>query len=932
MEAEDEFQLDGAAATVPAVCVANSTALSLTSRTFFEYQNPMMVRGLRASGLIPTDVEDVPDKTPRQSTFHKEAPLMVYEKYVRGMDGDGFIPIRLFPSKKACRNERFFGRVYGNGMAGLTRKIKHTLSQSCPAIGWEGYYDIDIKNCHPTILREVLRLDPELPPSSYQHLTDFVDNRPTHLRAVEEAFGVSTDDAKSLFLSMFFGGSSAGWFSQKRDAMTRERPSVSMMPEIVANLERELASHVRYLIRHNPRFYNNCEKHESNKAKTDKSYHKNPKGRFLSLWAQTKELAIVSAVAESLFQTTATLWKQRRVLVYEFDAIKLYRGALNAFLRERNWQMSDFLSFLSDLVFEAFQMNLTFCSKPTDEGYDISANLNSQPEEMDDAVYDKMKALVRSMEGTGVSTEENPQFATHLGVASFIVRVRYKGIFIYFKDEWYCWDDECGGWVCYHHYGRPVDRLDRAINSVTQHLELRAEELLMSLRITLEEFADCDEWGDEEWVIRGIPEDKVKLVKKFQKVLEATKRNIGTAQFHQGVISFARTEASVGELKFNREQLLLGFPNGCFDFRPETPVFRRFQKEDYVTMRCGIPFEDSNPENQAKLIQLLARIFPDSSVREYALAVLGTALLGVPLENLFVFNGAGRNGKGLLDETMATLLGTDVRDGYCCPSFSPATLCSVIESNRPYPELADLECKRFVVSKEPPSGKKLNNSTVRALTGGQGITARRLHSNTEPVTIHATWVLECNEKPPFQETPMMADMKRLSNVPFQSIFTEKQSEVNEEANWYLCDPTLKSDESKRVLALELFHLLIPYARRFIANGMRLPGAPQIIINLTLEYVMDSFLVKRAFEELYYDCGSPDEEVGTDDILARIKESDFFSEYTTTEKRVFKRDTFGKNLSEVFKHTWGADRIYTTRHPQTGKLTYTVKGFAFVGNP
>lgn len=99
MEAEDEFQLDGAA-TVPAVCVANSTALSLTSRTFFEYQNPMMVRGLRASGLIPTDVEEVPDKTPRQSTFHKEAPLMVYEKYVRGMDGDGFIPIRLFRPKK----------------------------------------------------------------------------------------------------------------------------------------------------------------------------------------------------------------------------------------------------------------------------------------------------------------------------------------------------------------------------------------------------------------------------------------------------------------------------------------------------------------------------------------------------------------------------------------------------------------------------------------------------------------------------------------------------------------------------------------------------------------------------------------------------------------------------------------------------------------
>jgi hypothetical protein len=934
MEAADadaeDYGPPAGADRVAAACLPNTTGIPLMSRTFYEIQHPMMVRGLRASGLIPTDVEDVPDKTPRQSTFHKEAPLMMYEKYVRNMDADGFISVRLCPSKKACRNDRFFGRVYGNGMAGLTRKIKHTLSQSCPAIGWEGYYDIDVKNCHPTILREVLRLDPELPPASYQHLSDFVDNRPAHLRAVETAYGVNTDDAKALFLSMFFGGSSAGWFSQKRDRMTVARPLVSLMPPIVGNLERELAQHIKYLIKHNPRFYNNCEKHEGNKAKTDKSYHKNPKGRFLSLWAQTKELAIIGTVAESLFQTTATLVKTRRVLVYEFDAIKLHRGALNTFLRERGWQMDDFLSFLSDLVFETHQMTLTFCSKPVDDGYDISASLNAQPEDHDNAVFDKMKALVRSMEGTGISTDDNHQFATHLGVASFIVRVRYKGIFIYFKDEWYCWDDECGGWVCYHHYGRPVDRLDRAINSVIQHLELRAEEMLMSLRITAEEFADCHEWGDEEWVVRTIPEDKVKLILKFQKVLEATKRNIGTANFHQGVISFARTEASVSELRFNRDPLLLGFPNGCYDFRPEVPVFRRFQKEDYVTMRCGISFEDSVPANQTKLNELLDRIFPDPEVREYALSVLGTALLGVPLENLFVFNGAGRNGKGLLDETMAQLLGTDVRDGYCCPSFSPATLCAVIESNRPYPELVDLECKRFVCSKEPPNGKKLNNGTVRALTGGQGITARRLHANTEPVTIHATWVLECNEKPPFQETPMMADMKRLSNVPFESIFTEKQSEVNEENKWFLCDPTLKSEESKRVLALELFHLLVPYARRFITDGLRLPAAPQKIINLTLEYVMDSFLVKKAFEELYYDSGDGNL-LTAEDVLARIKESDFYSEATQAEKRVFKRDTFGKNLYEVFKLTYGTDRITTARHPHTQKISYTVVGFRFVGD-
>lgn len=936
MEAsEDEYDVGAAAVDErAAVCRPNHTQdCCLTSHTFYELQNVSIIRSLRASGLIPREADDNPDKTPRRSAFKTEAPLLVFERYVKGMDPDGFIPIRFHPSSRAVRNDRFYGRVYAPGMAALTRKIKHTLSVPCPAVGWEGYYDIDIKNCHPTILREVLRQDAELEPVSYRGLSDFVDNRPAHLAEVERAFGVSTDDAKALFLSLFFGGTSAGWFRQKRDIMTVSNPNIHSTPDMVKVLERELAHHIAYLIKHNKTFYASCEKHEQNCAKRDKSYHKNPKGRFLSLWSQTKELYIVNAITEALLQTTATLVKQRRVLVYEFDAIKLYRGAVNTYLRDKNWTMANFLSHLSDIVYARFSMTITFCSKDCDDAYDISSVLASQPEELDTAVYDNMRLFMREMVRPDRCISDKLAFGTHLSVASFIVNVRFPGIFIYFKDEWYCWDDENSGWKCYHHYGRPVDKLDRAVNSVSDFLQQRAEELIMSLGLSMEDFEACNEWGDDEWTLRGYEKDVAKLVLKFKNVLEATQKNIGSYAFHQGVISFARTEASVENLRFNRDPYLLGFPNGCFDFHPEVPVFRSFLKEDFVTMRCGISFEDSIPANNEKLVLLLSRIFPDPEVREYALAVLGTALLGVPIENLFVFNGAGRNGKGLIDETMAMLLGTDVRDGYCAPSFNPATLCAAIEANKPYPELVDLECKRFVTSKEPPNGKKLNNGTVRALTGGQGITARRLHANTEPITIHATWVLECNEKPPFQETPMMADMKRISNVPFQSIFTEKASEVNEADNWYLCDPELKSDDSKRVLALELFHILIPYARQFITNGCKMPQPPAIIVNLTLEYVMDSFLVKKAFEELYFDLATipPMGITPTDEILTRIKDADFFQEYTTAEKRAFKKDTFGKNLMEVFKYTYGSDRITTSRHPQTHKLTYSVIGFDFVGN-
>lgn len=934
MDSADEFEVpEGPVKS--AICVpTNIHECSLTRDFVYEVQHPDVVRSLRASGLIPREADDNPDKTPRRSHYKAEPPLLVYEKYVKSMDKDGFVKVRFLPSSRAVRKDRFWGRVYGPGMATLTRKIKHTLSRPCPAIGWEGYYDIDIKNCHPTILREALRSDPEVAPASYKYLSEFVDNRPVHLAAVEAVYGVDTDSAKSLFLSLFFGGSSAGWFRQKRDTMTRPNPSLEAMPMIVSSLERELATHIAYLIRHNKAFFNTCEKYEQNCARRDPSHFKNSKGRFLSLWSQTKELQIVSSVIEALLQTPATLVRGKRVFVYEYDAIKLNRGAVNSFMREKGWQMADFLSYISTIVVARFNMEITFCAKDCNDGYDISEAIASQPGESDEVAYDNIRQFMKELRNPDRATPDKLAFNTHSAVASFVIHIRFPGVFIYFKDEWYCWDDERGGWECYHHWGRPVNRLDRAITSVSTYLSERAEELVMSIGLTMTDFEDCSDWGEEEWTIRGFQKPAADCVIKFKKELNRVQMNLGCHTFHQGVVAFCRTEAAVSELRFNRDPYLLGFPNGCFDFNPAEPVFRPFIKEDFVTMRCGIPYDESVPENREKLLMLLARIFPDPEVRDYALAVLGTALLGVPVENLFVFNGAGRNGKGLLDETMATLLGIDVRDGYCAPSLNPALLCAAIESNKPYPEIVDLECKRFVVSKEPPSGKKLNNATIRGLTGGQGITARRLHANTEPVTIHATWVLECNEKPPFQETPMMADMKRISNVPFESIFTEVPSEVKEDQNWYLCDPELKSDANKRLLAVELFHILVPYARQFISNNCKMPQPPTRIVHLTLEYVMDSFLAKKAFEELYYDLNEnpPVTICPCDEILARIKEADFFQEYNTAEKRAFKKDNFGKNLADVFKLTYGAHRVVSTPHPRTGKPTFSVLGFGFVGDP
>ena len=59
----------------------------------------------------------------------------------------------------------------------------------------------------------------------------------------------------------------------------------------------------------------------------------------------------------------------------------------------------------------------------------------------------------------------------------------------------------------------------------------------------------------------------------------------------------------------------------------------------------------------ADIAVVMEQIFPDVEVRKLMLFILSTGLSGRPVEKFFVFNGGGRNGKGVLNEFMKSILG-----------------------------------------------------------------------------------------------------------------------------------------------------------------------------------------------------------------------------------------------------------------------------------
>jgi len=173
----------------------------------------------------------------------------------------------------------------------------------------------------------------------------------------------------------------------------------------------------------------------------------------------------------------------------------------------------------------------------------------------------------------------------------------------------------------------------------------------------------------------------------------------------------------------------------------------------------------------------IEKIIPNEELRNYLWLILSSGLTGKAIEKLFIFNGGGRNGKGLINDFMRYCLGE-----YAC-ELSVNVLTedpSKTNSGGSNVEKAKLDKKRYVITAEPNGRVKLNNSTIKKLTGGGELSARMNFSNNSVVSLNLTLILECNKKPPFYEEPMNADKDRINDILFSSRFTDKSEEWGKE--------------------------------------------------------------------------------------------------------------------------------------------------------
>ncbi len=174
--------------------------------------------------------------------------------------------------------------------------------------------------------------------------------------------------------------------------------------------------------------------------------------------------------------------------------------------------------------------------------------------------------------------------------------------------------------------------------------------------------------------------------------------------------------ATVADL--DADPYLLNVANGTLDLR--TGQVRDHDPAD----RCSkVTAAAYRPEvDGAGWRAFLHRVLPDPEVRGFLQRLTGVALLGRVVEHVLpIATGVGANGKGVFTRSVEHALGDYA-------STAEADLFMSREGAHPTGEM-DLLGRRWVTVSETDHGRRLAEATMKRLTGGDTVKARRMRQD-----------------------------------------------------------------------------------------------------------------------------------------------------------------------------------------------------------
>jgi putative DNA primase/helicase len=208
--------------------------------------------------------------------------------------------------------------------------------------------------------------------------------------------------------------------------------------------------------------------------------------------------------------------------------------------------------------------------------------------------------------------------------------------------------------------------------------------------------------------------------------------------------------------QWDADPWLITAGGATYDLR--TGEGRNADPEDHITKSAGCPIAPTGTPHPI-WAAFLERVLPDLEVRDFLQRYAGYCLTGCTSEHAFAFcYGTGANGKSTFINTIAKAFGD-----YAATAVMSAFLASQGEQHPT--DLAGLHGARLVVAQEVQSGRSWDESKIKAITGGDPITARFMRQDFFSYMPTFKLLIAGNHKPRIGSVDE-AMRRRLLIIPF----------------------------------------------------------------------------------------------------------------------------------------------------------------------
>jgi len=222
----------------------------------------------------------------------------------------------------------------------------------------------------------------------------------------------------------------------------------------------------------------------------------------------------------------------------------------------------------------------------------------------------------------------------------------------------------------------------------------------------------------------------------------------------RAMVELAKSEVPISPDELDADPWLLNVPNGTLDLR--TGELREHRRENLLTKMAGA---DYHPNAEAPLwAATLEHVLPSPALRTFFKKLCGYAITGDVSEHILaVLYGTGANGKST---SLNALL--EAAGDY---GMQAAPDLLVAKKGAHPTEVADLFGKRLVASIEVEDGRRLAESLVKQLTGGDKVRARRMRQDFWQFDPTHKVFMAVNHKPEVRGTDT-AIWRRIRLIPF----------------------------------------------------------------------------------------------------------------------------------------------------------------------